>query len=58
MLRLRFENGWSYKEIGAATGLSASHVGYLLYVDIRTLRDDLRAAGVLETEEDDATHHR
>jgi RNA polymerase sigma-70 factor (ECF subfamily) len=51
VLRLRFDNGWSYKQIGAETGLTASHVGYLLHVAIKTLRDELRTAGVLETTE-------
>lgn len=40
-LRLKFQNGMSYKEIAAITGLSVSNVGYLIHVGIKALRADL-----------------
>ncbi len=40
-LRLKFQNGMSYKEISAITGLSVTNVGYLIHVGIKALRADL-----------------
>jgi RNA polymerase sigma factor (sigma-70 family) len=43
VIRLRFQNGMSYKEISGITGHSVSNVGYLLHTAIKTLRQRLRA---------------
>jgi len=38
VLRLRFQNGLSYKQIAGVTGLSASNVGFLIHTGIQRLR--------------------
>jgi len=43
VVRLKFQNGMSYKEISRITELSVSNVGYLLHVAIKTLRDELQS---------------
>lgn len=47
VIRLKFQDGFSYKEIAGITGLSVSNVGFLLHKGIRTLRDQFRAAGLI-----------
>ncbi|HUT00839.1 MAG TPA: sigma-70 family RNA polymerase sigma factor [Phycisphaerae bacterium] len=47
VLRLKFQNGFSYKQIAGITGLSASNVGFLIHTGIGTLRRRLKAAGLL-----------
>jgi RNA polymerase sigma factor (sigma-70 family) len=44
VLRLRFQNGFSYREISGITGLSVSNVGFLIHTGIRTLRSKLEPA--------------
>ena len=41
VVRLKFQNGLSYKEIAAVTELSVSNVGYLIHTAIRKLRTEL-----------------
>jgi len=41
VIRLRFQNGLSYKQIAAITTLSVSNVGFLIHTAIRTLREQL-----------------
>ena len=41
VVRLKFQNGLSYREISGVTGLSVSNVGYLLHVAIKTVRRQL-----------------
>ncbi len=41
VVRLRFQEGFSYKEISRITGLSVSNVGYLLHMALKTLRSRL-----------------
>jgi RNA polymerase sigma-70 factor (ECF subfamily) len=41
VVRLKFQNSLSYKEISAITGLSVTNVGYLLHTAIQTLRGKL-----------------
>ena len=41
VLRLKFQNSMSYKEISAVTGLTISHVGVLLHTALGTLRKKL-----------------
>ncbi len=43
VIRLRFQNDLSYKEIAHITELSVSNVGFLLHTGLRQLRDQLNA---------------
>lgn len=47
LLALKFGENLSYKEIGARTGLTAGHVGYLLHHALKALADDLGKAGLI-----------
>jgi len=42
VIRLRFQNEMSYKEISRITGHSVSNVGFLIHTAIKTLRQRLR----------------
>ena len=42
-IRLRFQNGLSYKQIAAVTGLSLGNVGYLIHTAIRRIRSTVGA---------------
>ena len=41
VIRLKFQNGFSYQEISRISGHSVSNVGYLLHVGLKTLRGHL-----------------
>ena len=41
VLRLKFQNGFSYQEISRISGHSISNVGYLIHAGIKTLRGTL-----------------
>lgn len=41
VIRLKFQDALSYKEISQITGLSMSNVGYLIHVGIKTIRQKL-----------------
>ena len=45
VVRLKFQNGMSYKEIAGVTALSVSNVGFLLHTAINTLRTRIIALG-------------
>ena len=45
VVRLKFQNGMSYKEIATVTELSVTNVGFLLHTAINTLRTRVAAAG-------------
>jgi RNA polymerase sigma-70 factor (ECF subfamily) len=47
VIRLKFTESLSYKEISARTGLSVGNVGYLLHHAIKSLAADLAKAGLL-----------
>ena len=47
VLRLKFQNGFSYKQIAGITGLSVSNVGFLIHTGLGTLRDRFRADGLI-----------
>ena len=47
LLRLKFEESLSYKEIGARTGLTVGHVGYLLHHAIKVLAVELSKTGIV-----------
>ncbi len=41
VIRLRFQNGLSYREISAVTELTVSNVGYLIHMAIKAIREKL-----------------
>jgi len=41
VVRLKFQDGLSYRDIADVTGLSVSNVGYLLHTAVRRLRERL-----------------
>lgn len=43
-IRLKFQQGMSYKQISTVTGHSATNVGFLIHVGMKTLRQRLRRA--------------
>jgi RNA polymerase sigma factor (sigma-70 family) len=47
VIRLKFNEGLSYKEISARTGLTVSHVGYLLHHALKAIAAELARTGVL-----------
>lgn len=60
VIRLRFQGGFSYKEISRITGHSVTNVGFLMHTGIKSLRNrlqlaDLRAAHPLAFAADAAT---
>jgi len=40
VVRLKLQNGLSYREISRVTGLSVSNVGYLIHTAIKTIREE------------------
>ncbi len=38
VIRLKFQNSLSYREISTVTGLSVSNVGYLIHIGLKTIR--------------------
>ncbi len=44
VVRLRFQQGLSYRDISSVTELTVSNVGYLLHMAIKTLRTELAAS--------------
>lgn len=47
VLRLKFQNGFSYREISGITQLSVTNVGYLIHMGIKSLRAKLHGPLVL-----------
>jgi len=47
LIRLKFNEGLSYKEISTRTGLKAGHVGYLLHHALKSIADELAKLGVV-----------
>jgi RNA polymerase sigma-70 factor (ECF subfamily) len=43
VVRLKFQNGFSYQEISRITSLSVTNVGFILHTAIKRLRHDLAA---------------
>ena len=41
VIRLKFQNGLSYREISHVTQLSVSNVGYLIHIAIKKIRKQL-----------------
>ena len=46
LLRMKFEEKLSYKEISEKSGLSVSNVGYKLHTVIKNLAVDMKAEGL------------
>ena len=44
LIRLKFQNGFSYKEISRITALSVSNVGFLIHTAVTRLRREFAAA--------------
>lgn len=55
VIRLKFQNGFSYQEISRISGHSVSNVGYLIHAGIKALRSQMFVAqaadGRLDREE-------
>jgi len=47
LVRLKFNEDLSYKEISARTGLNIGHVGYLLHHALKAIADELAKNGVV-----------
>lgn len=47
VVRLKFEENLSYREIGDRTGLTSGHVGYLLHHALKSLAGELAKAGLI-----------
>ena len=47
LVRLKFNEDLSYKEISARTGLGVGHVGYLLHHALKAMADELARNGVV-----------
>ena len=47
LIRLKFNEEMSYKEISARTGLNIGHVGYLLHHALKAVADELARNGVV-----------
>jgi RNA polymerase sigma-70 factor (ECF subfamily) len=47
LIRLKFHEGLSYKEISARTGLTIGHVGYLLHHAIKAITNELTRNGIV-----------
>jgi len=47
LIRLKFNEELSYKEISARTGLNIGHVGYLLHHALKAVADELARNGVV-----------
>jgi RNA polymerase sigma factor (sigma-70 family) len=48
LIRLKFNDGLSYKEISARTGLGVGHVGYLLHHAIKAIAAELAKNGIVK----------
>lgn len=46
VVRLKFQNGFSYKQISGITGLSVSNVGFLIHTAVTRLRRDFASASL------------
>lgn len=42
VIRLRFQNSLSYKEIADVTGLTVTNVGFLIHRGLKTVREKVR----------------
>jgi RNA polymerase sigma factor (sigma-70 family) len=47
LVRLKFDDGLSYKEMSARTGLTVSNIGYLLHHALKSIEAELSKSGVV-----------
>jgi RNA polymerase sigma-70 factor (ECF subfamily) len=47
LIRFKFDENLSYKEISGRTGLKTGHIGYLLHHALKTMADELARNGVV-----------
>ena len=47
LIRLKFTEDLSYKQIGERTGLKTGHVGYLLHHALKAIADELAKSGII-----------
>jgi RNA polymerase sigma-70 factor (ECF subfamily) len=47
LVRLKFDEGLSYKEMSARTGLTVSNIGYLLHHALKAIQSELAKSGVM-----------
>jgi RNA polymerase sigma-70 factor (ECF subfamily) len=47
VVKMKFEEDLSYKEIAERTGLSVGHVGYLLHHALKNMAGELKRSGLL-----------
>ena len=47
VLRLKFQNGFTYKQIARITGLSVSGVGFHIHTAMQALRRKFKVAGLV-----------
>jgi RNA polymerase sigma-70 factor (ECF subfamily) len=43
VIRLKFQNGFSYREISRVTKLTETNVGFLIHTGLKTMRQRVRA---------------
>ena len=48
LIRLKFTEELSYRDISARTGLTVSHVGYLLHQALKSIASELAATGIVK----------
>lgn len=49
VIRLKFQSGFSYREISGVTGLSVSNVGFLIHTGLKSIRQRIRTESGLGT---------
>ena len=49
VIRLKFQDGFSYREISGVTGLSVSNVGFLIHTGLKSIRQRIRTESGLGT---------
>jgi RNA polymerase sigma-70 factor (ECF subfamily) len=48
LIRLKFTEELSYRDISARTGLTVSNVGYLLHHALKSIASELAATGIVK----------
>jgi len=43
VIRLKFQNGFSYREISSVTGLTVTNVGFLIHTGLKTIRQRIHS---------------
>ena len=58
VIRLKFQHGFSYREISGITKLSVSNVGFLIHTGLKTIRHQLAAQRILTRKPEGGSHER